>query len=115
MLFTIDSSVSKVASHVGVAVVRVCLAPTATADLAAVERAKAQSLSALLDAVPSQTNADLEKTPSIAEWMQTYKAMGLKPKKVKPTHYALSSRLLKDQKWPRAIGPLVDVYLTNQM
>ncbi|UZJ53660.1 hypothetical protein CBS101457_002980 [Exobasidium rhododendri] len=41
--------------------------------------------------------------------------MSLKPKKIKPTHYALSSRLLKDKKWPRPIGPLVDTYLSNQI
>lgn len=115
MLFTIDPSLTQIASHVAVAVVRIRLAPKARADLSTLDRLKAESLSSLLAAIPSGTNADLEKVASIAQWMQTYKAMGLKPKKIKPTHYALSSRLLKDKKWPRAIGPLVDVYLTNQM
>lgn len=117
MQLTIDPSLCKVAPYVAVAVVRIGLAPTARANPDAVERLKADSLHHLLNhSAPSATTAELETVPTIAQWMHTYRSMGVNPKKkVKPTHYALSLRLVKDKKWPKAIGPLVDIYLTNQM
>jgi DNA/RNA-binding domain of Phe-tRNA-synthetase-like protein len=115
MRFIIDPSLSTISSSLSVAVIRIRLSQTARADTNALDVLKAESLEKLLERIPSGENADLVKISSISEWIQVYKTMGLKPKKVKPTHYAFSSRLLKDKAWPRSIGPLVDTYLANQM
>ena len=57
----------------------------------------------------------LEGDDRIKIWMDVYKKMGVNPRKNKPTHWALASRLVKDGKWTKPIGPIIDVYLVNQM
>lgn len=115
MHFILDPSISRITSHLSVAWIRIQLSVEATADLAAIESLKASALSSLMHRIPSGHNADLIMEPNVAQWMQTYRNMKINPKKIKPTHYAFASRLLKDQKWPRSIGPLVDLYLVNQL
>ncbi|KAJ3167834.1 hypothetical protein HDU87_001427 [Geranomyces variabilis] len=87
-----------------------CARPTADAAL---QSLKDDSLASLLAAFASAS--DLASDPRIANWKDAYTTLGIKVKKHKPTHWALSLRLLKDKAWPRPIGPLVDVYLTNQI
>lgn len=115
MRFIIDPSISKVSSHVSTAWIRIQLSQNAKADMSVIEALKAEALTTLLETVPSGQNVDLEKISSVSQWMQAYRNMKVNPKKIKPTHYAFAARLLKDKKWPRSIGPLVDIYLANQM
>ena len=88
------------------------LSQNAKADLALIEKFKSNALESLLTKISDKKLEDIE---SIHQWMEGYRSMGLRPKKVKPTHYAFASRLAKDKKWPRSIGPLVDTYLINQI
>jgi DNA/RNA-binding domain of Phe-tRNA-synthetase-like protein len=112
MRFIIDSSVTTTFPYIAVAWVRIQLRTEARANADSLEALKAETLGKLLSRVSN--NADLEKFDTIQQWFEGYKKMGLRPKKVKPTHYAFTSRLVKDRRWPRAIGPLVDAYLVNQ-
>lgn len=115
MRFVIDPSIKKVFPHVSTAWIRIQLSQEAKADIGVIETLKAEALTKLLETVPSGQNVDLEKVSTISQSIQIYRNMKINPKKIKPTHYAFSLRLLKDKKWPRSIGPLVDVYLANQM
>jgi DNA/RNA-binding domain of Phe-tRNA-synthetase-like protein len=114
MQFIIDPSMRQITPHLSVAWIRIQLSRDAKANLDVIESLKASALSSLIQRIPSGQSVDLEKETSIAQWMQTYRNMKINPKKIKPTHFAFASRLLKDKKWPRSIGPLVDVYLVNQ-
>ena len=116
MRLLIDPSVSQLSPYFACAVVRVRLKAEARASSSALDELKASALRDFNASVPSAALAELEAQPNISQWFDVYKAMGLKPKKkTKPTHYAFCSRVLKEQKWPRSIGPLVDVYLANQL
>jgi DNA/RNA-binding domain of Phe-tRNA-synthetase-like protein len=86
---------------------------SACADLDKLETLRVSSLAKLKTAF--QDVKSLEGDARIELWKNTYKKMGVNPKKVKPTHWALASRLVKDGHWPRPIGPVIDVYLVNQM
>jgi DNA/RNA-binding domain of Phe-tRNA-synthetase-like protein len=84
-----------------------------SADLEKLDALRTSSLTKLKDAFPDVKSLDGDSR--IELWKDTYKKMGVNPKKSKPTHWALASRLVKDGKWPRPIGPVIDVYLVNQM
>src|SRR5262249_26440709 len=70
---------------------------------------------AALDRLRAQAT-DVERLmehPHVRLWREAYQRFGARPTKFRPTHEAFARRLLKEPSWP-AIGPLVDVYLTNQ-
>jgi DNA/RNA-binding domain of Phe-tRNA-synthetase-like protein len=57
---------------------------------------------------------ELGQHPHIRAWRDAYQKFGVKAKDHKPTHEALTRRLINQGVWP-TINPLVDVYLTNQV
>ena len=89
-------------------------APCPSVNLTKLAALQSSALTKLQSTFASDAKA-LEADPRIVLWMDTFKKMGVNPRKNKPTHWALASRLLKEGKWPRSIGTVVDVYLVNQM
>ena len=113
MKLTLDPQLFALFPHIRIGVLRGKLLPGSSADSAKLDALRAASLSGLQSSFSDVKS--LEDDSRIKSWMDTYKKMGVNPRKSKPTHWALASRLVKDGKWPRPIGPIIDVYLVNQM
>lgn len=120
MKLVLDPQILKLFPSIQIGVLRGSLKPVASGEKAVspeeaemIERLRGESLAKLQGSFMDVKA--LESEPHVTRWIKAYKIMGVNPKKSKPTHWALSSRLVKDGKWPRLIGPIIDVYLINQM